>query len=438
MTEPPTAERKRPLRIGIIGAGISGLSAAWFLAGRGHRVEVFERAPAVGGLISTADLNGLRVDRFYHFLCLQDTGYFQLCAELGLAEKIRFVKARTGFYHEGNEHSFTSPLDLLRFSAIPLLQRLRFGLFALEARYRREWRQLDELVGRPWLIDRIGQRAYDVIWHPLLSLKFGELHDRISAAWVWHRLHRVARSKGKHGYLEGGGTSLLLDTLIEGLVERKVEIRLGQGIEHLEVEDGRVRGLRLAEGGSFECDRVVSSLPFPIVAGLLPPGWESYSEALQRVDYIGVVCVVLKLKRRCSRYFWYNVHDSRVPFNGLIEYTNLNPLGGQDHVVYVPYYVATDRPLYRADEETIFEQTWQGVKLVSSSLEDSDLLSWRVFRAPFAQAICPTGFLKQLPSPRSPIQGLHLLDSAFLYPEDRSQSGLILRALERVEDLERA
>ena len=163
MTQSPVADSKSPLHIGIIGAGISGLSAAWFLAGRGHRVEILERAPAVGGLISTFDFEGLRVDRFYHFLCLQDTGYFQLCKELGLADQIRFVKARTGFYHAGQEHPFTSPLDLLRFSAIPFSQRLRFGLFALEARFRSEWKQLDELTGRPWLIDRIGQQAYDTL-----------------------------------------------------------------------------------------------------------------------------------------------------------------------------------------------------------------------------------------------------------------------------------
>jgi hypothetical protein len=58
-----------------------------------------------------------------------------------------------------------------------------------------------------------------------------------------------------------------------------------------------------------------------------------------------------------------------------------------------------------------------------------------VFRAPYAQAICPTHFLRLLPSQRAPIEGLHLLDSAFLYPEDRSQSGLILKALERSDDV---
>ena len=47
---------------------------------------------------------------------------------------------------------------------IPLQQRIRFGVFALEARWRTEWTQLDEIVAKPWLIDRLGKRAYEVIW----------------------------------------------------------------------------------------------------------------------------------------------------------------------------------------------------------------------------------------------------------------------------------
>lgn len=416
------------MRIGIIGAGISGLSAAWYLRQRGHDVTIFEKAPDVGGLVATFDFDGVRIDHFYHFLCRQDTGYFELCRDLGLGERIRFVKARTGFFYDGREYPFGSPTDLLRFSPLPFTQRLRVGAFALEARLRSEWTQLDDIPAKPWLIDRTGRQAYDIIWHPLLAMKFGDAHSAISAAWMWHRLHRVAKSKGRHGYLEGG-TALLLDSLVRTLKSRGVSIHVNQGIQSIEIENEAVRGLTLENGERFQADAVISTLPLPALARILPQNAKDYGKTLQQIDYIGITCAVFKLKRPVSKYFWYNVHDPRLGLNGIIEYTNLNPLDREHgHIVYVPYYGVTDSPPYTLSDDDVFQQSWNALQLLQPRLDDDDLLGWRVFRSPYGQALCPTGFLDMLPDHHAPIRGLHLLDSTFLYPEDRSQSGLILKA----------
>lgn len=414
------------MRVGVVGAGISGLTVALRLAQRGHQVEIFQREAEVGGLLGSCDLAGTRIERFYHFLCAGDRGYFALSRELGLADRVRFVPARTGFFHEGRLFGFTTALDLLRFTSIPPLARVRFGLFALEAILRREWTPLDRRAAKPWLIERLGQRAYDVIWEPLLALKFGADADRISAAWIWHRIHRVGRSRGRLGYLEGG-TALLLERLTEALRSAGVRIHPGRPVAAILAESGRVSGLRLADGGAHACERVVSTLPLPATAALLPPEAGAFAERLRAVRYLGVACVSLKLRRRLTPFFWLNVHDSRVPFNGIIELTNLNPLDGE-HVAYVPYYVPTDSPTYRMEDRALVELTWAGLRRVAGDLADGDLVACHVARAAQAQAICPQGFQASLPPSRAPLPGLFLLDSVFLYPEDRTQSGNILKA----------
>lgn len=421
------------MRIGIIGAGISGLTAGLALAEQGHEVTLYQREPEPGGLIGTFDLDGLEIERFYHFLCGTDEGYFALCRRLGLGDRVRFKPAPTGFFYDGRLYPFSAPLDLLRFTPIPFSQRLRFGLFALEARLRTEWVQLDELAARPWLIDRLGCRAYEVIWHPLLALKFGEAHDRISAAWVWHRLHRVAKSRGRMGYLEGG-TGLLLRALTGRLAEAGGVIEYERPVAGVLAESGRVRGLQFEDGNETACDCVVSTVPMSVLAELLPEEQEEYAERLRRIQYIGVVCLCLKLRQPVSRNFWLNVHDGRVPFNGIIEYTNLNALQNEHgHVVYVPYYVPTSHPYYQMADDELFARSWEALKCVAPHLRDTDVLARHVSRSPYAQAICEVGFLDMLPEQTSPIDGLHLLDSIFLYPEDRTQSGHILKAWECAE-----
>ena len=41
------------MRIGIIGAGVSGMTAAWILQ-HDHEVTLFDRAPRLGGHVETA------------------------------------------------------------------------------------------------------------------------------------------------------------------------------------------------------------------------------------------------------------------------------------------------------------------------------------------------------------------------------------------------
>jgi len=424
------------MRVGIIGAGIAGLSTALALRKAGHEVDLFQREADLGGLIATFDFDGIDIEHFYHFLCTTDIGYFRLCQELRLSEHLRFKKASTGFYYAGKPYNFFTPLDLLLFPGIPFAQRIRLGLFALEARSRKEWVQLDELTAKPWLIDRLGEQAYKVIWEPLLELKFGDFHDKISAAWVWHRIHRVAKCKGRMGYLNGG-TKRLLDGLRERLAEDGVRVHAEQPVTQILAEDGHVSGLRFDGHEDYHCDRVVSTVPLTVLSKLLPAGYEEYAAQLNRIDYIGVVCVSFKLKKAVSKHFWYNVHDELIPFNGIIEYTNLNPMEEHDfHIVYVPYYVATDTARYKMTDDEAVKESWEGIKLMNPKLTDDDLLASHVARTPYAQAICPTGFLKMMPDHKAPLEGLRLLDSTFLYPEDRTQAGHVLKAFDCAAHIE--
>lgn len=51
-----------PMKVTVIGAGFSGLVAAWSLSRKGYRVTVIEKGSAPGGLIGTLDLDGYRVE----------------------------------------------------------------------------------------------------------------------------------------------------------------------------------------------------------------------------------------------------------------------------------------------------------------------------------------------------------------------------------------
>ena len=85
------------MKVGVIGGGVGGLGAAHYLAERGHQVALYERAPFLGGLASTFDVGGGRLERFYHHLFLSDITIIGLLNELGLGDRLIWEDSKTAF-----------------------------------------------------------------------------------------------------------------------------------------------------------------------------------------------------------------------------------------------------------------------------------------------------------------------------------------------------
>lgn len=422
----------RPKHVVVIGGGLAGLAAAYDLLRAGHKVTILEAAAEFGGLASSFRLEGLPVERFYHFICRSDQNLLDLVQELGLQEKLSWYPTRTAFYYNGRYFSFGTPFDLMRFSPVPWSQRIRFGLHILRSRYRSEWKRLDAIPAKPWLIENIGEQAYHVIWDPLLRVKFGPYHESISAAWIWHRIWRVARSRRSllepesFGCLEHGSA-----TLVEALVawiqkQPNAVLCCGAAVRPLEIRDGRVTEVRTAKE-VISCDAVISTVALPALGRLAPGLDDAYFNKVRSVQYIGVVCMMLSLKQPFSSFFWTNIHDPRISFNGLIEQTNLNRnlRSAGLNVLYVPFYLPTTEARYTASDESLFDEYTSMLTLINPAFDRSWVKEWHVFRAPCAQPVFVTGFAERMPEHRSSIPGLYVTDSTQFYPEDRTLSAAI-------------
>ena len=416
----------------ILGAGLAGLAAAYDLVRAGLKVTVLEAAPFSGGLASSLRIEGQSVERFYHFVCRADEDLIHFIDELGLKASLHWRQTRTSFFHDGRHYSFGTPFDLLFFSPVPWVQRLRFGVHIVSSRYRSAWRSLDQIPAKPWLVASIGQRAYEVIWHPLLRVKFGDYYDRISAAWVWHRIWRVASSRRRlweretFGYLERG--SATLTEHLAGWMDAQPGARLLSSVPARAVE---VKGERVAsvvtETGTFECDALLSTLALPILDRLIPGASHPYFARIRQIQYIGVVCALLSLTRPFSRSFWLNINDPNVRFNGVIETTNLNHNLKQAglNLLYVPIYLPTSEPFYSLSDQDLLDEYLPMLRRVNPDFSSKWIKEMHVSRTPYAQAICTTGFADLVPDVRTPLAGLYLTDSTQFYPEDRTISAAI-------------
>jgi protoporphyrinogen oxidase len=422
------------MRVGVVGGGVAGLGCAYFLSQQGHQVEVFEQAPVLGGLAGSFDFDGLQVEKYYHFVCHDDNDLLDVLRRLGMPDELEWRAGRMKFFYRGRLYPFGTPWDLLRFHPLPLLGRIRFGLNVALSRSAKSWEHYEPVTARDWLVSRIGRQAYEAIWEPLLRIKFGPYYDQISASWIWHRINRVARSRPhilareRLGFLKRG-TQALLDALIGSLQQRGVGLHTSVAVDAVTVGPNGVTGLAVASQHR-PFDAVVSTAPLPVLARLLPPDAVGQAGDLRSIDYISVACLILRLKQPLTDAFWVNVNDERVPFNGFIEYTNLNPRvdAGRPHLLYVPFYLPPGHARMAQPDAELFRDCLAGLQVIRPELTAEWVLGQRVFRDRFAQAICTTNFRQRIPPVRSRIAGLFMTDSTQLYPSDRTISGMFGQA----------
>jgi protoporphyrinogen oxidase len=410
-------------RVVVIGAGAMGLAAAYHALKRGHDVTLLEAAAEPGGMAAHFDLHGLSIERFYHFVCKSDLATFDLLAELGLGDEIRWVRTSMGYYFNGALHRWGDPLSLLRFPHLSVVEKARYGLMMFAAARRVNWHPLENVSARDWIEGWCGRPVYERLWKPLFDLKFYEYSNNISAAWIWARIKRLGTSRRsilqeELGYIEGGSETLV-KALVNAIESRRGRIVLEAPAKRIESRDGRVAAV-IAGENAYAADAVISTVPTPLVSRLVPGLPDGDRARYDMIANIGVVCVVLRLSRSVSPHFWINISDQRFEIPGIVEFSNLRPTG--ETVIYVPYYMPTTNPKFARNDSHFRDEAFGYLKLLNPHLTDKDLIAGHVARLRYAQPICPPGFSAMLPPLQTAIQGLQIADTCFYYPEDRGIS----------------
>jgi protoporphyrinogen oxidase len=419
-----TPLQDRP-RVVVIGGGFAGLSAAWELSRRGAAVTVLEADAELGGLAGSFEVNGERLEKFYHHWFTNDAQIADLARELGTEGEILYRPTRTGMYFANHFFKLSTPLDVLKFTPLRPLDRIRLGLLALRARAVKDWKALESLTAEEWLLELGGPEVYRVVWQPLLEGKFGPFASKISAVWFWNKLKLRGGSRGKGGaemlaYYRGGFAALA-DHLAREIRAAGGEIRTGLPATGLVVSAGRATGVETPEG-VIQADAVLATPALPIFADLVEAHAPAdYVSRLREVDYLGNVCLVLELDRSLSDTYWLNVNDPDFPFVGVIEHTNFEPAStyGGRHIVYLSKYLPVSETLYRMGDEEVLDFSIPHLQRMFPEFDRSWIVDAHVWRARYSQPIVVRHYGALIPPVETPVAGLYLCTMAQIYPEDR-------------------
>ena len=267
--------------IAVVGAGITGLTAAFRLQQRGYEVTVLERAAQTGGAIRTIREQGYVVEGGPNSLQLGANQVKQLIQDLGLEPAMQTANpmAKKRFIVRGGKF-LPVPMSPGTFFATPLFSfRTKVAIFAellTRARLRTTDLSLAELVR-----SHFTQELVDYALNPLIAgiyagdpVKLSVRHA-FPALWEAERSHgsllrgMMAASKAKKARGESGVAPIVsfaggLQTLTDTLVARLPADRVHLNCTVETIIPGRPHRLiwnRGGQAGAGEFDHVVLALP---------------------------------------------------------------------------------------------------------------------------------------------------------------------------------
>ncbi|MBZ0278515.1 MAG: NAD(P)/FAD-dependent oxidoreductase [Anaerolineae bacterium] len=414
------------MNIGIIGAGVAGMSAAWDLVNAGHRVTLFEAEPAVGGLAA-----GFRdpswewsLEKYYHHWFETDQEMLKLIAEIGHSDKVLFPRPKTSYWMDGKIVRSEISLSAL-FLPISPLAKIRLALVGAYLKLTRNWQPLEKITAHEWFMRYLGEGGYNKLFRPLLIGKFGDRYREVNMAWMWARIYTRTLRLG----IFQGGFQAFLDALATALSQRGAVIRLNTPVEAIGQQDDKPT---LTVGGVTEVfDRVISTASPGFMLRFVPGLKDTpYGAQVAGLSSIGAVCVILALKQSLltDGTYWLNLpattpdkRTSQFPFLALVEHTNWMDKAhyNNDVLVYCGDYIPADHEYFQLSEAELVERFTAALSKVNPDFRPDWIRAQWVFRSPYAQPVPGLDHSARIPAMQTPFPGLYWASMSQVYPWDR-------------------
>ena len=400
---------------GIVGGGVLGLTLALRLSEQGDSVTVIERSPQIGGLAASWQIGDITWDRHYHVTLASDDHLLALLDRLGLTDEITWHHTRTAVLAGGELHSVSSPLELLRFPPLSMIDKVRLAGNLAYATRVRDWRRLEAIPVATWLRRWSGRRTFDAFWKPLLESKLGDAYRETSAAFIWATIQRLtaARQKGlsdeTFGYV-GGGYARVFERFGEVLEERGVQLRLGTAVARVGPAAGSV-AVDLADGDQLAFDRVAVTAAAPLAARLCDGLTDDEVARLEAIRYLGIVCPSVVLRKPVPDFYVTNITDPGLPFTGIINMSALiGPINGHT-LLYLPRYLSPTDPLFEQSDTAIEDSFLGGLRRVFPHLTAEDVVAVRTSRVRAVMALPMLNYSERVPRIETSVPGLYLVSS---------------------------
>jgi len=324
---------EQPLHTVVLGAGISGLSAAYALEQISpHRCSLYEQASTVGGLCRTQKVDGFQFDIVSHVLHFRSEETKNLVENVVGEELVRQERSAWIYFQQTYvPYPFQTHLN-----ALPSGAKIDCLRGYLKAWTKRQFAGVPEPGNfDEWVEQYFGGGIAQHFMRPYNRKLWGIEPERMSLDWIrpfvpQTQLRQVIsnvlsrRNHHEVGYnpwffypARGG-----IQTICEAFRSRLTDLHLNQEAIEIDVED---RTVLFRSGDRVEYDRLISTIPLPTLFERVSAVPEDLELEVSGLRWTSLLNLTYCLRRPLPKPFhWAYFPEAEFPFFRLVFPSNIS------------------------------------------------------------------------------------------------------------------
>lgn len=357
------------MKIGIIGAGPAGITAAYELAKAGADVHLYEAGPDVGGLAKSLDLWNQRVDLGPHRFFSSDTRVNELWLEVA-GKDYAMVDRLTRIYYKKKFYFY----PLKPFDALFNLGFFQAFLCVLSYVKEKISPTADDGTFESWVVNRFGRRLFDIFFKTYSEKLWGISCKELDADFAAQRIKKLSLFEAiKNAVFGGGGnkhktlvdqfayplrgSGMVYENMRDSILSHGGHVWLNTPVKRLITSNGKATAIELENAEVHEFDHIISSMPISHLVTRIPGVPEVIKNLASSLQFRNTILVYLHVQGvDLFPDNWLYVHSADLQMGRLTNFRNWVPdIYGKENssILVLEYWCYDEDSLWKDSDASL-------------------------------------------------------------------------------------
>ncbi len=394
------------MRIGVIGGGPAGITAAYELAKKGKIVDVFESDLNVGGMAKSISLWGRRVDLGPHRFFSSDKRINSLWLEV-MGKDYEIINRLTRILYGGKFYTYPlKPINALQ--NLGMFEALRC---VLSYSFVKFYPLCQDDSFETWVVNRFGRRLFEVFFKTYSEKLWGISCKDLDSDFAAQRIKKLSlfeavksaffgNAGNKHKTLVDqfaypiGGTGVVYERMADYVCKHKGSVNYKTPVGGLIMTGDSVTGLYTHDGQRRDYDHVISCMPLTHLVTALGNVPADVSLATKQLKFRNTILVYLHVEG--ADLFpdqWIYVHSPNLKTGRITNFSNWMSESRKEPttIIVMEYWCNDDEPLWQADNAELIALAKREIKSIGIKAirylgdKEKDLINQNLIKPEFRE-----------------------------------------------------